>query len=63
MPSMSSRSITGTLACGSGVVGGDRDDVRIVRMQQRLAVRGAMDFELGMRVALEALDQHEIDRR
>ena len=29
---------------------------------ERLADRGAIDFELGMRLALVALDQNEIDR-
>ena len=48
---------------GSGASEAIGDDVRIVGMQQRLADGGAMDFELGMRLALVALDQHQIDRR
>ena len=40
----------------SGASRGDRDDVGIVGIEQRLAERGAMDFELGKRLALEALD-------
>ncbi len=61
--SMSSRSTTGTLGLRQRRIRGDRDDVRIVGMNQRLAVRRAVDFELGEGVALEALDQHQIDRR
>ena len=44
-------------------VGGDGDDMRVVRLDQRLAVRGAMDFDLGEGIALVALDHHEVDRR
>ena len=62
MPSMSFRSITGTFGARQRRVAGDGDDVRIVRLQQRLAVGHAMNFELRKRIALEAFDQHEIDR-
>ena len=62
-PRCRSRSITGTRRLRQRRVAGDRDDVRVVRLQQRLAVGGAMDFELGKGVALEAFDQHQIDRR
>ncbi len=63
MASMSLRSTTGTRAAGSARVAGDRHDMRIVRMDQRLAVLGAVNFQLRKGVALEAFDQHQIDRR
>ena len=44
-------------------VGGDRDDVRVVRMQQRLADARPVDLELGDRGGLVAFDQHEVARR
>ena len=44
-------------------VGGDRDDMRVFRVDQRLAVGDAVDLELRECVALEAFDQHQIDRR
>ena len=44
-------------------VGGNRDDVRVFRVDQRLAVRDPVNLELGEPVALEAFDQHQIDRR
>ncbi len=43
-------------------VGRDGDDAIVVGMQKRLADGGAIDFELRMRVAFEALDDHQIDR-
>ena len=60
--SMSLRSITGTFACGNAMSEAIGDDMRIVRVNQRLAVGCAMDFQLGKRVALEAFHQHQIDR-
>ena len=63
MPSISSSISTGTCACRQRRIGGDGDDAIVVGMQQRLADRGAIDFELGMRVPLETLDDHQIDRR
>ncbi len=44
------------------LVGGNRDDRRVVGMEQRLADRGPVHFELGMALALVAFDQHQIDR-
>ena len=44
-------------------IGRDRDDAIVLGMQQRLADCGAIDFELRMRMALEALDDDEIERR
>ena len=44
-------------------IGGDGDDGGVVGMEERLAEAGAVDFELGMRLALETLDHHEVDRR
>ena len=41
-------------------VGCHRDDAIVIGMQKRFAVRGAIDFELGMRVTLEAFDDDEI---
>ena len=40
----------------------DGDDRRVTGMKQRLADGGTVYFELGMRLALVAFDQHEIDR-
>ena len=40
----------------------DRDDTVIIRMQQRFADRGAIDFKLRMGMALEAFDNYQIDR-
>ncbi len=61
--SMSLRSITGTVAAGKGVSAAMATMLRVVRMDQRLAVGGAVDLQLRKGIALEALDQHEIDRR
>ena len=36
--------------------------MRIARIDQRLAERGPVHFELGVRLPLEALDEQEIDR-
>ncbi len=47
---------------GQRLVGGNGDDRGIVGIKQRLADRGAVDFELGMAAALVAFHQHEIDR-
>ena len=44
-------------------VGSDGDDTRIVGMKKRLAVLLAVDLQLRECIALEALDQNEIDRR
>ena len=44
-------------------IGGDGDDRRILRMDPGLAVGRPVDLDLRMPVALEALDQHEVDRR
>ena len=44
-------------------VGRDADNAGIVGKQQRLAVGGAMHLDLAMRLALEALDDDEIDPR
>ena len=44
------------------LIGGNGDDGGVIVMEQRLADAGAIDFELGMRRALVALDQDEIDR-
>src|SRR5579872_400513 len=44
------------------LIAGDRDDVRLVWPDRRLAERRPVYFELRERVALEPLDQHEIDR-
>ena len=60
--SVSSSETRGTRACGSVHVGGDRHHVRIVRVDQRLADARAIHLELGMRVALVALDDDEVDR-
>src|SRR3546814_545389 len=38
------------------------DDLRIIGLQHRLAGIGAPDLDLRMRLTLEALDQHEVDR-
>ena len=59
---MSSSIRTGTLRLRQRRVGGDSDDAIIIRMKERLADRGAIDFKLGMRVALEPFDDHQIDR-
>ena len=40
----------------------DRDIGRILGGQQRLAVLRAVDFQLVVRLALEALDQQQVDR-
>ncbi len=40
----------------------NRHNMRIFRMNERLAVCRTMNFQLGKRVALETLDQHQIDR-
>src|SRR5207244_13624715 len=45
------------------LVARDGDDMRIVRMQQRLAGRGAPDFELGDGGELEALHQQQVAGR
>src|SRR5450755_2753907 len=44
-------------------VGRHRHDVRVFRVDQRLAVGDAVDLDLGKGIALEAFDQHQIDRR
>ena len=62
MPSMSSSITTGTCACGSGVSVATATIQIVLGMQQRFADGGAVDFELGMRMALEAFDDHKIDR-
>ena len=43
-------------------VGRDGDDAIVIGMQQRLADRGAKNFEFWMRMALETFDDHQIDR-
>ena len=44
-------------------VGDDTGDAGVVGKQQRLAVGGAMNLDLAMRLALETLDDDEIDPR
>ena len=60
---MSLRSITGTFACGNAMSDAIATICGSSGMNKRLAVGGAMDFQLGKGIALEALDQHQIDRR
>src|SRR5512146_2114893 len=47
---------------GDRRVRSDGDNACILRREQRLAERGAIDFELWVIAALVALDEHEIDR-
>src|SRR5215471_17229207 len=44
-------------------VGRYRDDVRVIRVNKGLVVLSAVNFQLRKSIALEALDQHEVDRR
>ena len=62
MRSMSSRSTTGTRAAGSGASEAMATIAGSSGCRSGLPTRGAIDFELGMRLALVAFDQHEIDR-
>ena len=50
-------------AVGQGLVAQHGDDMPILRIEQGLAGLAAMDLELVMRLALEALDDQQIDRR
>ena len=47
---------------GQGHVAGDGDDGRVLAREQRRAALAPMGLELGVREALEALDQDQIDR-
>src|SRR6266852_5512186 len=44
-------------------VGGDGHDMLVLRVQQRLPVLPAPDFELGKRIALVALDEQQVAGR
>ena len=46
----------------SGAIADEGDDVSVLRVHRRLAVGRAIDFDLGEGVALEALDQDQVDR-
>ena len=46
-----------------GEIAGECENSGIIRMKKRLAVRFAEHFDLGDRLALESLHDHEIDRR
>ena len=48
---------------GHGLVGRDRHDLGIVRAEERPAECQAVEFEFRKGVALEPLDDHQIDRR
>ena len=43
-------------------IGGDRHNAIVVGIDERFADGGPIDFELGMGVALEAFNDHQIDR-
>src|SRR6266567_3914536 len=43
-------------------IGCNSDNRWVLRMEQRLAERGTVEFKLRMRLAFVAFDQHEIDR-
>src|SRR5260370_37465750 len=47
---------------GERLIRGDRDDVRVVGIEQRLAEGWPVNFKLWMRMPLEAFDDHDIDR-